>query len=122
MVATIATTDDCAIVLQVLKAAAGAMSAIEIAERAGITGKHETRRRKIRAIVSRLRDGGHWICSSIHDGYYMARDRAEWRRYQGERMDDAKHTIGDASRITKTLTDSTGQGFLFSVAPAYWER
>ena len=122
MVAINATTDDCAVVLQVLKGTPGAMSAIEIAEQAGITGKHETRRRKIRTIVSRLRDGGHWICSSIHNGYYLTRDRIEWKRYQGERMDDAKHTIGDASKIKKTLTDSTGQGFLFSVAAGYWQR
>jgi len=122
MVAINATTDNCAFVLGVLKSATGPLAAIEIAERAGIGGKHETRRRKIRAIVSRLRDGGHWICSSIHDGYYLTRDRDEWKLYQDERMIEAKQTIGNASQNKKMLTDSAGQGFLFRVAPGYGDR
>jgi len=98
--------------LDVLKNASDFILAIDLADRLGIVGNHELKRRTIRAIVKILRDNGHWIIANLSCGYYLTTDVTLWKEYNEGRQIDAKRIIGEASK-RKKIVDPKGQTMLF---------
>ena len=109
------TTDQLQQCLSLLKQANGFINAVNLAARMQLRGDRETRRRKVRDIVKRLRDGGAWIVAQNPEGYCLTNDSDIWKQYQEGRKIDAKTILGNAYRHQKMLTDKTGQGMLFQV-------
>jgi len=107
---------DVYVCLRHLQAAEGPTTAVELADKLMLTGSRETRRRKIRAIVRRLRDGGAMIVATLHGGYWLTDDESLWAQYLDGRQIDAKRILGDAYR-KKMVTDRKGQGMLFVPGP-----
>ncbi|HOT73759.1 MAG TPA: hypothetical protein PLX18_11460 [Anaerohalosphaeraceae bacterium] len=109
-----AQTEECTKVMILLSRAAGPMTAIQIAERLGLGGSHETKRRQVRAIIKQLREEGEWIVSTNWDGYWLTEDAAVWRKFLEQEKIEAKQLIGEVQRRQKMITDRFGQGYLFS--------
>jgi biotin operon repressor len=98
--------------LDILKNAAGFMLSIELANKLGIGGSHELKKRTVRVIIKDLRDSGHWIVASVSYGYFLTKDLNLWREYNEGRQIDAKRIIGESAK-RKNLVDSRGQVMLF---------
>ena len=99
--------------LQILEQADRAVVAIELAERLGIGGNRETRRRHVRAIIEQLRETGAMVVATLQDGYFLTEDTSLWRNYLDGRQIDAKKILGQTHRKKRMITDAKGQGLLF---------
>lgn len=79
----------------------------------GVGGNRETQRRRIRALVERMREHGYRICAG-NEGYWSARDDREWHAYQDARR---KGSLFEFVRIAKMKTAAnekrSGQGRMF---------
>jgi biotin operon repressor len=71
--------------------------AADLAQRLHLIGSRETQRRKVRALIKKLRDEGNWIIATIWEGYKLTKDFSEWREY------NERCTIG-AKRIFKEVS------------------
>jgi hypothetical protein len=101
--------------LVVLQNAEGPATAAEIAGKLNLGGNRESNRRKVRAIIARLREHGHWIVATNQDGCWLTMDQSLWTDYCEHKMIDGKRLIGEASRRKQTVTrDASGQGLLFT--------
>jgi len=98
--------------LGVLEAADGPATAAELAGKLALTGRRESQRRRVRAIVRELRNRGHWIVATLAGGYWLTKDEAMWKDYNECRQIDAKRIIGEAYR-RKQAAGPGGQGLLF---------
>jgi biotin operon repressor len=110
----ITTTEQDAQTLALLKAANRPLHAVQIADRLGLAGNRETRRRHVRAIIKTLRDNGHWIVATRDNGYALTRDADLWADYQAGREIDARRIFADTHKHKRRmLIDKSGQGHLF---------
>lgn len=66
----------------ILQDATGPIPAIALAGRLGFVGDRETKRRKVRRVILRIRLWGHRVCASLANGYWLARNDTEWREYR----------------------------------------
>lgn len=107
------TVDGMAQCLRVLQAAEVPMLAIDIANRLGLDGSRETKRRHVRSLVKKLRDDGHMIVASVQGGYFLTADEDLWKQYLEGKKIDAKKVLGEMHRKKKMLIDKQGQGMLF---------
>jgi len=98
--------------LDILKSQSDFIAAIDLANKLGIEGSHELKRRHVRSIIKMLRDNGHWIIANLSCGYYLTKDVTLWQEYNQGRQIDAKRIIGEASR-RKKMIDPKGQTMLF---------
>ena len=98
--------------LEVLQSADTPLVAAEIAGRLCLNGCRESRRRKVRAIIRHLRDGGCRITATLSGGYLLS-DRSEWRGYLEGRQSGAKKVIGETAKRKRFDADPPGQGLLF---------
>jgi hypothetical protein len=106
-------TDQAAKCLQLIKDC-GPILAVELANKLGIDGERETKRRKIRAIVQHLRnDCGEMIVADLMNGYFTTQDLKVWQDYLDGRQIDAKKLLGITGKQLKMVTDTKGQGLLF---------
>lgn len=113
------TTETAAAALAILKAAQRPMTAIEIAVRLDLSGKRETKRRKVRAIVKDLRDSGARIVASLEGGYWLTEDPQIWQQWNDGRQIEAKQILAETHRRKRQLlADKSGQRFLFAPAAA----
>jgi len=112
------TTDEAAACLRLLRRAGGPMTAAELAATLYFSGKRETQRRHVRALIKHLRDNGAWIAATLQGGYFLTGDPALWRDYNEGRQIDAKKIFGVTHKRKKAaLADRLGQGFLFNPNP-----
>ncbi len=112
------TREELAACLTLLQQADGPMTAIELAEKLGLGGCRETKRRHVREILTRLREGGHWIVGLNPDGNCLTHDPAAWKAYCEGRISEAKRRIGQAHKRKKAMVaDASGQGVLFAPRP-----
>ena len=109
----IVTSEQAGRCLGILEAAEKFMTAAEIAVRLGIGGRRETQRRRVRAIVKRLRDNGSMIIANNADGYWLTGDADIFWQYMQKRAIDAKVILAEVSSRKKMLADKKGQGMLF---------
>lgn len=74
--------------------------AIDLADRIGLDGNRETKRRRIRAIVRQLRAVGARIEANFVDGCRLDTDPdpRQWRDYLANRQARAKKQIGETAR------------------------
>lgn len=107
------TTCNAARCLEILKAAADPITAVDLARRLGLAGERESRRRQVRAIIQHLRDQGEWICATMQGGYLLTDDAGVWSRYNAGRAINGKRVIGQSHNRNKAAVDSHGQGLLF---------
>lgn len=92
----------------------GPILAITIADRLGLAGTRETKRRHVRAIVQHLRNEcGEKIVANSMGGYFLTDDNTLWQSYLNGRQMDAKKVLGQTHKQLKMVTDSRGQGLLF---------
>ena len=110
------TTRNTARCLEILKAAAEPIVAVDLARLLDLAGERESRRRQVRAIVTHLRDQGEWICATTQGGYLLTDDFAEWTEYNGDRANNVKRVIGQSHNRNKAAIYSQGQGLLFQPA------
>lgn len=94
------------------------VTAVELAERAGIAGEHETQRRRVRELVAELREAGHRVCAGsgleAECGMWLARDDAEWNAYLESRRNQLRFEFGDLRRAATAASERcNGQGTLF---------
>ncbi len=97
--------------------------AIELAEAARVAGEsHESKRRRVRELITELRDDGSRICAGHRAdggegcelGYWLARDDGEWRQYTEARRSRAKFEFVAVRKMrTAACEERTGQGKLF---------
>ncbi len=86
------------------------LTAIELAKACGILGSHESKRRRVRELISHLRErGGLRICASSGKpedcGVWFARDDDEWRRYREARRNKAKFEFVAVRRMTEAVSE-----------------
>jgi hypothetical protein len=98
----------------------GTMSPISAAVIAASFGgnplAHEVARRRVREIVASLREDGQRICAN-GDGYWIARDDGEWKRYCESRAAQAKFEFVVLRTMKQAANDKrTGQEKLFDAA------
>jgi len=86
-------TDLDAKVLRILKTAADDITAAEIAYKLLLIGSRETKRRKIRAIVKRLREEGNWIVATLKGGYWLTADAELWFGFATYRRREAGQEV-----------------------------
>lgn len=93
-------------------------AAIDIATACQWTdGSRESRRRLARELVARARLDGYRVCAS-NDGYWLARDAAEWKAYQDATRADAKFVFVRVAQAAEAVTDrANGQGRMFEDGP-----
>jgi hypothetical protein len=92
----------------------GPIKAIGIADRLGLAGNRETKRRHVRAIVQHLRNEcGEMIVADGWGGYFLTDDEKIWQLYLKDRSSDAKKVLGQAYKKLKMVSDLKGQGLLF---------
>ncbi len=100
--------------LVVLSRAERPLVAAQIADRMGLAGSRETKRRKVRKIIRHLREvDGRWIVATLQDGYWLTDDPEIWKHRNEVRMIDGKRIIAEASRRQRMVTTASGQGLLF---------
>ena len=107
------TTCNAARCLEILKAAADPITAVDLAKCLGLAGERESQRRQVRAIVTHLRDQGEWICATTQGGYLLTDDAAVWAAYNAGRAITGKRVIGQSHNRNKAAIDNHGQGLLF---------
>jgi len=90
------------------------MLAAQIAERLGLSGSRETKRRKVRHLVGLLREKGVRIVANVNEGYKIARDSQEWLEYNEKRQIEAKEVLGESHRRNR-YERTQGQGLLFGI-------
>lgn len=88
--------------------------AVDIADKVGIKGEHESKRRKVRALVKELRDEGIMIVANIDNGYWLTDEAAIWRDYNEGNKIDALKILTETNKRKKMLADKNGQGLLFA--------
>ena len=110
---SIHTTNEVAQCLRLIKEQ-GPILAITIADKLGLAGTRETKRRRIRAIVQHLRNEcGTMIVANTMGGYFLTDDSLMWQGYLNGRQVDAKKLLGQTHKKLKMVTDNKGQGLLF---------
>jgi len=107
------TTSEQAGCLRILRAASEPMTAADIAARLGLGGCRESKRRRVRLIIKKLRDSGSMIGATRQGGYMITDDVSEYRDYLEGRQNDQKRIFGETHKKKKMLVDSKGQGMLF---------
>lgn len=119
------TTYNAAACLTILKAAGEPIVAADMAKRLGLGGSRESQRRRVREIVTHLRDQGEWIVAATQGGgYLLTDDLIMWAAYNADRANKGKRVIGQSHNRSKAAVDSQGQGLLFQpvgagLAPAH---
>lgn len=88
-----------------------------------VGGDRETKRRKVRKIVSALRGDGFCVCAGFgakgEGGYWLAEDDREWREYLEARRMGARFEFVTVLRMSEAARDkSAGQRMLFEEAKA----
>ena len=97
----------------------GPVRAITLADKLGIIGDRETKRRHIRAIVQYLRnDCGIMLVADLMHGYFVTDDKKVWQDYLDGRQIGAKKILGVTHKQLRMAIDSSGQGILF--VPPYF--
>lgn len=94
------------------------VKAIDLAERTGLHGGHENKRRRVRELVAALHELGERICASSGRpedcGYWLARDDAEWSAYQTARKAHAKFEFALVGQMHRAANEKVvGQKTLF---------
>jgi len=89
----------------------GPITASDLANKLGVSGDHEYKRRQIRYIVKELRECGEMICADSVGGYFKTKDLKEWQKYLDIRQMGAKKIL--AVTHSQMVTDSKDQGLLF---------
>jgi len=107
------TTNEASKCLKALAAESSPIVAAKLADKIGLTGSHETKRRHIRAIVKQLRDKGSMIVAVGSSGYFLTEDEDTWKQYLEDRSIDAKRILGESHKRKKAITDNKGQHLLF---------
>lgn len=106
--------------LELLKAA-GPITAIEMADIVEIDGTHEHKRRAIRKHVHELRKHRNlMVCSSSADGYWIARDAAEYAAWQeAERRKEIFRWAEMKKNLDAVTDERSGQGKLFETGSLF---
>jgi chromosome segregation and condensation protein ScpB len=99
------TTSEAAKCLSILETQAEPLTAIEIARLLGLHGSRETQRRRVRAIVERLRETGSRIVATLQNGYWLTEDDMTWRQYNEDRQVDAKRILAETHARKKQLNE-----------------
>ena len=107
------TTQEAACCLRILQEQSEPIVAVDLADKLGLAGSHETKRRRIRAIIKLLRDKGSMIVAVGMSGYFLTEDTGVWKDYQEQRQITAKRILGETHRRKKMIANSKGQGMLF---------
>jgi hypothetical protein len=107
------TNDEAASCLLLLKRSGSPYVAADIARAMGLSGKRETQRRHVRAIIKHLRETGSMIVATLAGGYWLTEDYGTWKDYNAGRQLDAKRILGETGRRAKIISDRNGQGVLF---------
>lgn len=104
-------------VLSALRAAdeRSALSAARLAEMCRCdASNHEARKRGVRRLVERLRNGGIRICANLSQGYWLARSDTEWHAYCESRKRNAIFEFVFVRKIKQAAGQrSSGQRQLF---------
>ena len=103
---------------------AAPLAAIDIANHVGIRvgSDHESKRRGVRRIIDRLRDNGFRICAD-NEGYWLARDDAEWHAYQESRRRGARFEFVKIARMQRAANEvRSGQSLLPGENAMAWAR
>jgi len=84
--------------------------AIKLANWVGVrVGSHdESKRKGVRNVIEQLRLQGWRICAD-GEGYWIARDDAEWHAYQEARKTQAKFTFARVSQMKKAANEASSQ-------------
>jgi len=93
------------------------INAREIAEACGIAPKSgvEIRKRRVRECIERIREKGAPICATLDDGYWLAVDGMEFRRWCEWSKSGARGKFARARRLAGAVADqAAGQGRLFA--------
>ena len=99
--------------LAILSNMTAPIRAIDLAERLGLAGgksKRESKRGRIRMIISYLRNQGHWIVANLQDGYWITGDPKTWNEYLSTQIFATKKRLGQTHKMQ---ADTTGQGVFF---------
>ena len=99
--------------MKILRSINGPLVAADIAVKLGLTGKRETQRRRVRAIIQCLRENGMQIVASLREGYRLTNDDEANKRYLDGKQIGAKRVLGETHRKKKMLFNDRGQGLLF---------
>ncbi|MCE5184562.1 MAG: hypothetical protein LLF76_00355 [Planctomycetaceae bacterium] len=108
------TTEEASRCAKLLRDARGPLTAADLAARLHLGGERESRRRRVREIVTGLRhEYGMRIVGFNPGGYWLVKTEAEWLEYCRDRENYAKRIIGEAAQRIRIVTDNKGQGLLF---------
>ena len=90
------------------------ISAAQIADYLHLPGSgRESARRRARELVTEARERGHRICA-LPEGYWLARNDAEWAAYTEDRADGARCDFARLRRMREAAREAIGkQGLLF---------
>lgn len=91
------------------------VQAADLALQLGLAGTRESKRAKIRSLTKDLRDSGSMIVAT-RDGYWLTDDKKLFQDYLDGRQIDAKTILAKTHKRKKMITDSNGQGQLFTPA------
>ena len=99
-------------------AASGPVTAKALATVCGIDGGYETQRRRIREAVKHGREKlGYRFCADA-DGYWLARNAAEWAKFREARVAKQRFGFVRDARCQRAVTERLdGQGMLFETRP-----
>ena len=76
-------------------------------------GGRESARRRARELVTEARERGHRVCA-LPEGYWLARNDAEWAAYTEDRADGARCDFARLRRMREAAREAIGkQGLLF---------
>ncbi len=93
------------------------VSARQLAADLHIVGNAEVVKRRIREAVEYAREHGHMVCAN-GEGYWLARDAAEYAAYEETRMARTKFEFVRRKKRRKAVSErNTKQGMLFNVDP-----
>ena len=106
-------SDDAAKALRILTRSTEPVPAAAMAARLGFAGCRESMRRRVRAVVTHLRNSCGVMVIGSQAGYFVTEDEKLWQQYLDGRQIDAKKVLGVTGRQKRMVTDSAGQGLLF---------
>ncbi len=109
------TTDEVGRCLRVLQAAKCSIVAADLADKLGLVGSRESKRRHVRAIVKKLRDSGSMVVATKQNGYALTDDETIWAEYNEGRKIDAKRIFAKVYERQKERPVDDGQGLLFTL-------
>lgn len=84
----------------------------------GVTGGHETVRRRMREAVSYAREELGWRICAGRGGYWLARNAAEWEAYKAAAGRKARFTFVRLSRAQRAASERISQQGRFEFARA----